>query len=458
MSIFVSLSGNDTTGTGTILNPYLTWTKGLQSASLGETVYVRGGTYTTTVSNPTGITFGTQESERITLMNYDGESVSLQPSAGSVCFQLKADNASSATISYFTLSGLTFDGSNLAAASQAIVKIWNQAASDINNVIVDGCTLNNAPDHALQIIGTAGGGGATTCTIQNCTILNPANNPGSEVNNNGMYLIGPNFVVQDNVVGYTITPQSGSNCIRLGASTDTETACTNGIIRRNYVYGAKYGIILGKGNDMQCVNNLIRLGTATGTLGIQVWSSATLSTDNMKIYHNTLVHASGMTHGIRGIGSGITNTLVRNNIIRRATTAIDLSGDTGTPVTTNNYTGTAPGFANDGGTAIADYILTGTPATQDAGADLRSDVPTDFYGNTRDATPDQGFYELVVAAAPTVTVSAAYTAAVNVAYPLNDGVVADVNNNTTYLDGVFDNVTTTVALAGSPGGTLTTRS
>lgn len=273
-----------------------------------------------------------------------------------------------------------------------------------------------------------------------------------------MYLIGTNFVVQDNVVGYTITPQSLSNCIRLGASTATETACTNGIIRRNYVYGAKYGIILGKGNDMLCYNNLVRLGTATGTLGIQIWSSATLSTDNMKVYHNTLVHASGMTYGIRGIGSGITNTLIRNNIIRRATTAIDISADTGTPVTTDNYTSTAPGFANDGGTTIADYILTGSPATVDGGADLRSDVPTDFYGNTRDATPDQGFYELVAPSSPTIGVSSSYAVTKDIAYTLSDGVVYDEDGDVTYLDGVFSNLTTTVMVSGSPSGTLTTRS
>lgn len=152
---FVSTTGSDT-NSGTISSPYATVDKGLQNVGLGETVYMRGGTYGAKVSNPTGITFGTQESERVTLKNYDNEPVTMKPSAGSVCFQLKADNASSSTISYFTLMGITFDGTNLAAASQAIVKIWNQLAADINNVIVDGCTIQNAPDHALQIIGTAG--------------------------------------------------------------------------------------------------------------------------------------------------------------------------------------------------------------------------------------------------------------------------------------------------------------
>lgn len=399
---YVSLTGSDANA-GTLAAPYLTWTKGLQNVGLGDTVYIRGGTYTTTVSNPTGITWGTQESERITLMPYADEPVTLKPGSGNFAFHLK-DNVA---FDYFTLKDITFDGANLNAGAGQLVKIWIQnltTPTDLSNIIVDGCSFLNAPDHALQIDSES-----DSCTIQNCTVLNWGNNPGAEVNSNGMYLRGSNHIVQGNVVGATISQAANVFGIRLASNSGDEgNDCDNGLIQRNYIYGSPKGIVFGTGTGMKVINNLIR---GCGTLGIQIWSQSGRATPGAKVYHNTLVHATAMTHGIRIIKSvgAVTDTLIRNNIIRRATTAIDVTDDTGTPVTTDNYTGTSPGFANDGGTAIADYILTGAPATVGGGADLRSDVPTDYYGNTRDATPDQGFYELVSPANPEVVVDASFS-------------------------------------------------
>ena len=449
---FVSTTGSDT-NSGTIISPYATVDKGLQNVGLGETVYMRGGTYGAKVSNPTGITYGTQESERITVRPYESEPVTFQPGSGTHIFQLRGD------IAYLTLSGLVFNGTNLNAGAGQMVKIWTQGSVDITNFILDGCTLLNAPDHAFQIDPQS-----DSCTWKNNIVINPGSNPGAEVNSNGFYLRGSNHVVEDNVVGYTFTPPTGTGCIRLGTNqSDVGNDCTNGIIRRNYVYGGGIGIILGTGNDMLAYNNLVR---ACLVLGIQIWGQSGRPTDNCKVYHNTVVHPTGIAHGVRiilggtvlGVPAIVTNSLVRNNLLHRCTTPIDVSADTGTAVTTDNYTGTSPGFANDGGTTIADYILTGSPATIDGGADLRSDVPTDFYGNTRDATPDQGFYESVAPSSPTIGVSSSYAVTKNIAYTLSDGVVYDEDGDVTYLDGVFSNLTTTVMVSGSPSGTLTTRS
>lgn len=49
---YVAATGNDTTGNGTISNPYKTITKAVSVSSAGDTIYIRGGThtYTTTIS------------------------------------------------------------------------------------------------------------------------------------------------------------------------------------------------------------------------------------------------------------------------------------------------------------------------------------------------------------------------------------------------------------------------
>ena len=114
--------------------------------------------------------------------------------------------------------------------------------------------------------------------------------------------------------------------------------------------------------------------------------------------------------------------------------------------------------------ATRNYRLLDTSTAFETGTDLTADGVTqrDYWmqvipqgaaltpGAFSETTPPD--------TAPTVTVSPAYAATVNVAYALNDGVVDDAEGDVTYLDGVFDNLTTTVTLSGSPGGTLTTRS
>lgn len=396
---YVSLTGSDSNA-GTLAAPYLTWTKGLQNVGLGDTVFIRGGTYSTKVSNPTGITYGTQESERITLQPYNDESVTLKPSSGSHAFQLKGD------IAYLTIKDIVFDGASMGTGQYQMVMIWTQGVTDITNVIIDGCSFLNAPDLGMLLHERS-----DSCTLQNCTFLD--NNRGDGIDNvaSHVYWQGSNHIIQDNTVGSTHAHSQTAASVGIRYYTNAAGSgnnCDNGLVQRNYVYGINTGIVVGTGSNMEVYNNLIR---DCDNVGIQIFSQSGRATDNCQIYHNTIVHPTGMNYGVRAIISvgAITNTDVQNNIIRRATTDVDLSADTGTPVDTTNYDGASPGFANDGGTTVADYVLTGSPVTADAGADLRSAVPTDYYGNTRDATPDQGFYEIVDPANPEVVVSASYS-------------------------------------------------
>lgn len=424
---FYSLLGDDTTGTGSILSPYRTPTKALQNVGLGDVVYGRGGTYSNKVSNPTGITWGTQESERITFMPYDNEPITFKPGSGDHIFQLKGD------IAYFTLQDIVFDGSSLDAGQYQMVMIWTQGVTDIINVVIDGNTFLESPDLAFIIESIS-----DSCTFQNNTVLNAGRDDNTDLTTAAVYFRGSNHIIQDNVVGNTYAHAQSNPSVGIRYYTnsgDPGNNSTNGIVRRNYVYGVNTGIVVGTGANMGVYNNLIR---DCDNVGVQVFSASGRPTDNCQIYHNTIVHPTGMNYGVRAIISvgAITNTDVQNNIIRRATTDVDLSADTGTPVNSTNYNGTSPGFANDGGTAVADYILTGAPVTVDAGADLRATVPTDYYGNTRDATPDQGFYEIVSPASPVISGDSLTSGVVNENIAVSSLAVNDENDDASivYVD------------------------
>ena len=77
---YVSTTGNDSTGDGSIGNPWATWEKGFTMASAGNTVYIRGGTYTPSSTygygNYNGVyitgKYGTSGSP-IIIQNYPGE-------------------------------------------------------------------------------------------------------------------------------------------------------------------------------------------------------------------------------------------------------------------------------------------------------------------------------------------------------------------------------------------------
>lgn len=82
-AIFVSLTGNNATGTGTIGSPYRTVKHAVAQASAGATIAVRGGSYLEGGNYPNhveGAIFVTVDKPGITIQNYNGEEVWLDGS------------------------------------------------------------------------------------------------------------------------------------------------------------------------------------------------------------------------------------------------------------------------------------------------------------------------------------------------------------------------------------------
>lgn len=70
---YISPSGNDTTGDGSIGNPWLSLNKAWQYVVAGDTVYMRGGTYAYTTQQVMQGKNGTSSSNMINLFAYPGE-------------------------------------------------------------------------------------------------------------------------------------------------------------------------------------------------------------------------------------------------------------------------------------------------------------------------------------------------------------------------------------------------
>ena len=137
---------------------------------------------------------------------------------------------------------------------------------------------------------------------------------------------------------------------------------------------------------------------------------------------------------------------------------MDISGaDSGTA--SDNNTDADPSYLNAGGVTAADYQIEIDSTAEDAGADLRATVPLDFSGYTRDATPDQGAFEIPEPDnnSPTIVADANYPATLGVDVDLSSIMADDLDGDAVYLDGVFDARTITVSATASGTGALETR-
>jgi hypothetical protein len=87
---YISTTGSDTTGNGSVSNPYRTIQKGADRAQHGDNVYVRGGTYRETVtvqhSGQSGspITFQPYQNEQVTVTGLDAVNSVWSPYSGSI--------------------------------------------------------------------------------------------------------------------------------------------------------------------------------------------------------------------------------------------------------------------------------------------------------------------------------------------------------------------------------------
>jgi parallel beta-helix repeat protein len=362
---YVSLSGSDARSCAaaeTIGTPKRSIKSALTCLQAGDTLYIRGGTYTTSsdVIDNTAPS-GTSSTNRVIIAGYPGESVTLQPPNGVHAFLLTINQQ------YIETRNLVFDYANDTTDREGIyvsggahhIRFFQVEVKNANNfgvVFARGSLgFNEFVDGAVHHSGDPAGT--------------------SNIRGHAFYIsCGDNLIeatrVYDNE-GYGLHFYDNGGALNVSRN----------VIRQNRIYNnglnhtTAYGVILDWGADNLVYNNLI-FGNNGGVL---VYGNTT----NTQVYNNTIVGNRNDGVALQYYSSA---PIIRNNIVDGNGSAITDYGGTGTPVIDHNLTSN-PLFVNR---TSNDFRLMSTSPARDAGAVVPT-VENDFDGVAR---PQNGAYDV----------------------------------------------------------------
>jgi len=354
---YVATTGSDANPC-TQAQPCQTIAQGIRSLRSGDTLYLRGGTYTEGINtNTQPIPSGTSWSSATVIAAYPGETVILRPSSGWFVVGVGGD----ASVRYIILDRLILDAINVNARGSGVTAEGYALAlgccDDANHIRFQNGEIKNAWGQNVDLQGSFN-------EIIRSKISNSRGAYGFYISKGHDHLIDGNEIY--NNAGYAIHIYSGYYTGPGQGSTD------NHIVRNNRMYNNGFDLlfpamVVSKGTNVLVYNNLIYNNFA----GIAIDYSET----NAQIYSNTIYNNRNAYAGISMSGS-TKGTIVKNNIIYQNAVAMDDQG-AGT-IQSNNLT-TDPKFMN---AAANDFRLQSTSPAIDAGVTV-SVVPTDINGLPR---------------------------------------------------------------------------
>lgn len=147
----VATNGNDSSGTGTWAQPYLTIQKGIDAAASGDTVLVSNGTYTATVAI----------AKPIVVKSMNGPSLTAISKPGSTVVTITAGNP------------VVFDGFTVRNGTRGINIGGDGTSAQILNCIVSKNGVVPGPSQGSAVGGILNGVGytASTALIRNCLVV-----------------------------------------------------------------------------------------------------------------------------------------------------------------------------------------------------------------------------------------------------------------------------------------------
>jgi parallel beta-helix repeat protein len=371
---YVSTSGNDANPCS-LASPCLTIAHGLSILNAGDTLYIRGGTYgganNTIDSQLNTVPSGTSYANAITIEEYPGETVVLQPNSG-----LSAIRLTTGAKSYIVFKNFTVDLVNSAALVDAAPEcIYMDSGS--NHIRMDGLELKNCPKFGLGVSHNNAESPFNEFingSIHDCGYVGDA-----VTNGHGAYITADDFLIANSSI-YSNTGY-GLHFYNTGLPRQFR-----GDIHGNRIYSNdQYGIVVAYTDGATVYNNLI-YGNAQG--GMQVYTN----TQNLAAYSNTIYNNVGNALDLQFTSGG---QLLKNNMGWA-------NGDNVIPhdydATPGNYTAannvaTDPSFVNAAG---ANFHLASTSSTAyNVGATLGAPYNVDFDGIARPqaGTYDAGAYE-----------------------------------------------------------------
>jgi parallel beta-helix repeat protein len=435
--IFVSVSGNDTTGNGTIVTPYKTFSRASSDANPGDTILIRGGTFISRQSvNGNNGAMG----QGINIMPYNNETVILD---GTLSGINEYQGLLSVSRHFYTIKGIRiinspgygiyYSGCNnliiteceIHRSYSCIIRGWG------NNDTVENCICTNNvlknENGALCLLGQGWPAGVSCGYDNTGTIVSRnlvlRNNKVSRTWGEGVYLIGClDCVVEKNEIFNNFSVNLG-----IGRSRNI-TACNNYIytsndslnrpdnnLRANGIYLANEMAAPANGffvDSIIIANNIV----AGCRNGIRFWLDPSNTSDSnvyshVGIYYNVFSDIRERIINIDSIplpGIQPEGCSFINNIAFSAPNASIIRNTGVWTVTNNDWVNALPSFASDPSNFIDDPSMIDPVSGGDVnGFELQlssvcmgkgipvANVLTDFWDSIRDLiAPTVGVFEI----------------------------------------------------------------
>ena len=408
----VATTGNDASACRQA-SPCRTFARALPLLRAGDTLLVRGGTYAQDIRSAVIAMANGTATARITVQNFIGETVWIQPSTGCNVLNLTG-------VMYWTFQGINIDGRNLSCGIYATNGVYVQDAVGGSHIILRDLEVRDISNNSAPLDQDTGGaqGVQSGYGIQliNLNVHGTHKRYGDYKGEHCVYMGG------DTIIDGGQYHNCGVAGIQFNDSALRADHPTGGMIRNARIYkagrciespgpchGGASGIVLYANQRLHKVyNNLIYDNRGPG---IQIgWTN----THDNQVLNNTIVGNAG---NCLGIGSGYANvfvlrTIARNNVCKNNGGGIVLTVAANNSYVQNNIIHGSTGITNSSsGSTVSANLLTDpllvNIATQDfhlqatspainMGTSTAPTVTTDFAGIPRPqgAAYDIGAYEL----------------------------------------------------------------
>lgn len=372
---YVSLTGSDS-NPGTLSQPFKTFAKAVKPLRPGDTLYIRGGLWTTQLDLQANNTTGTSAGW-IKIAGYPGETVTIR-----YADPLSADYGpikARGTRGYLTFENLVLDGINSAN------KTAFQIVSGNHHIILRNLEIKNWRFNGLFI-------SANDVQVINCTIHDQISVSGASGERwYGIYFHdGANGLIQGNKIyrnpggGIQAYPGPISNLIIRGNAVYNNNTLASATVGGILVWGQSSSKI----SNTQIYNNLVYKNGNVSSSGSATGITIGYYTSGTKVWHNT-VYGNNRFGILNGYDTTTSSTTIQNNI-SYGNTSGNYTGKGTSTTYTNNVT-TDPGFID---AASSNFALKSTSSAVNTGVRLSS-VTVDYKNAPRPKgiTSDVGGFE-----------------------------------------------------------------
>jgi hypothetical protein len=297
-------SGGSDSNPGTIGLPWATWNKAITTATAGDTVFVRAGTYTVSASAVTA-NAGTSASP-VTIKAYPGETPTITSSGIRVLTVVQKP--------YWTFDGLTFIASGILDGEGAIIKVTNYDAS---HAVIQNCHFQaiSSVGHDNVACVMLQAGYASYALIQNNTFVGFHNAPDGTSKVLGIQYLGITGAVGVKILHNTFDTFDMGIYVK-HANGDT-SAATGAEIAYNCIRNCDRSGLSGNATYINIHDNLfVGTGTSAGDGAMQCQIMQGQNGGGTLGHHSTINHNTLYKAGLYLDNSAgpITYTNVTNNI------------------------------------------------------------------------------------------------------------------------------------------------